>query len=83
MNASCVDGRVSTAVEEVAPACFSACPQPSNQTSACYLHCLFDTMIGNSSSGKRVGGMSPDDIVKPFVDAFAEPEAGGCPSAEW
>ena len=58
------------AVEAVAPACFGGCPQPTNATSACYLHCLFDTMIGNMSTGQRVGGMAAADIVGPFVHAF-------------
>lgn len=33
VNASCVDNNVIAAASAVSPACFSGCPQPTNQTS--------------------------------------------------
>merc|ERR1712096_287321 len=85
VNASCVDSNVANTVEAMAPSCFSGCPQPQNQSSACYLHCLFDTMLGklDPKTHKRVGGMTKEAIVGAFVTSFtsSDPEAGGCPSA--
>lgn len=77
VNASCVDGAVIAAVEKVRPACFTACPQPANMSSACYLHCLFDTMVGNATATPPVPAMPAADIIAPFTAAF---KPDGCPS---
>ena len=79
VNASCVDDSVVKAVKERRPQCWSACPEPSNRTSACYLECLFETLVGNSTKGIRA--MTREEITKPFVDAFKTEQSGGCGAA--
>lgn len=70
------------AVESIRPECFKACSpaDQTNQSSACYLHCFFDTMVGNSSAG--VPKMKGADVLAPFVASFAseDPSKGGCPT---
>lgn len=74
VNASCVGGRVIAAVKRHGAACFARCGADAhNSTSACYIHCLFDTLVG--------GSMSKQQIVYPFEQAFnsADPADSGCP----
>ena len=77
VNQTCVDGRVIAAVRARRPQCWSACPQPNNATTPCYLDCLFTTMLGNKSLG--VPPMTTESIVAPFVEAFSG-DGKGCPS---
>jgi len=74
VNSTCVNDHVVTAVRNKRPDCWTACPQPTNRSSACYLECLFGTMIGKSG-----GAMSKEEIAQPFVTAFQAEEDGGCP----
>ena len=80
VNQTCVDNNVVAAVQKVRPECFAKCPQPTNQSSSCYLHCLFDTMVGNATL--KVKAMPVADIVQPFVNSFltSDPTKGGCAS---
>ena len=48
-NASCVDGRVDSAVEAYNTACFGHCAQPLNRTSDCYLNCYKNALLGDAS----------------------------------
>ena len=77
--------QVIKAVESVRPECFEACPaaERTNQSSACYLHCFFDTMVGNSTAKPPVPKMKGSDVLAPFVASFAsdDPTKGGCPTA--
>lgn len=80
VNQSCVDHNVIQAVAAVRPDCYKRC-DPADQTntsSACYLHCFFDTMVGNSSAG--IPKMNGADVLAPFVASFAsdDPGKGGC-----
>ena len=72
-------------VESVRPECFQACSPAdrTNQSSACYLHCFFDTMVGNSTATPAVPKMKAEDVLAPFVASFAtdDPAKGGCPTA--
>ena len=79
VNASCVDDRVIGAVEAKRPECWKHCPFPQNRTTACYLDCLFQTLIGNATIG--IHPMSRKEIVAPFEKAFLPVEQGGCPEA--
>jgi hypothetical protein len=83
VNASCVNARVVGAVRARRPACWQACPvgQGHNQSSACWLDCFFDTVLGNASSGLRP--MHKTELVAPFLQAFAskDPSNGGCAPA--
>eukprot|EP01052_Picozoa_sp_SAG31_P029752 SAG31_NODE_2985_length_4812_cov_3.398517_3_plen_301_part_00 len=80
VNASCVDGAVISAVKKSRPDCFKHCPQPTNVSSACYLHCLFDTMVGNDTATPPVPAIAAADIVDAFTKSFADEASGGCPS---
>ena len=65
VNASCMYGSIDAAVVEQAPSCFSACPQPKNVTSSCYLKCYTET----------TAAMSDEQLTAPWTASFA----GGCP----
>eukprot|EP00658_Telonema_sp_P-2_P061336 TRINITY_DN50042_c0_g1_i1.p1 TRINITY_DN50042_c0_g1~~TRINITY_DN50042_c0_g1_i1.p1 ORF type:complete len:396 (-),score=75.78 TRINITY_DN50042_c0_g1_i1:425-1612(-) len=77
VNSTCVDDRVIEAVRSERPGCWGGCPQPHNRTTACWLDCLFETMLGNASAG--VPAMDRNQLVSPFLAAFLPPEQGGCP----
>ena len=65
INASCMYRTLEAAVEALAPACFAACPQPSNATSACFLSC-FNTAVTHATMAQ---------LLAPWSAAFA----GACP----
>lgn len=75
VNASCVNDRVVAAVQAERPTCWEQCPQPSNISTECWIHCLFETIVGNKTS--KVPQMNPDKIVGAFEHAFDE--KSGCP----
>jgi len=79
INASCVNDRMTAVVTSARPSCFAACPQPDNITSDCWIQCLFETIIGNTSTTPPVPPMSRDTIVGAFEGSFAPVEQGGCP----
>lgn len=80
VNQTCVDGNVIAAVQANRPNCWKDCPdgQGKNVTSACFLTCLFETLLGNSTSG--IKPMTRDAIIAPFVKSFEskDPSNGGC-----
>lgn len=80
VNQTCVDNNVIKAVASVQPACFKNCSpaDQNNQSSACYLHCFFDSMVGNSSAG--IPKMKAEDVIAPFIASFTsdDPKKGGC-----
>ena len=45
VNATCVNNHITDNVVNHGPKCFNACPQPTNQSSACWIHCLFETLV--------------------------------------
>lgn len=77
VNSTCVDDHVISSVRRRNPGCWQACPHPGNRTTACYLDCLFTTILGNSSRG--VMPMKREQVVDPFVAAFRPEAEGGCP----
>jgi len=79
VNSTCVDDRIVAAVQKRRPECWEVCPQPTNRSSACYLSCLFETMLGNATQGLKP--MTKIELVEPFVTAFRAPvHEGGCPA---
>eukprot|EP00038_Savillea_parva_P002763 m.117545 g.117545 ORF g.117545 m.117545 type:complete len:165 (+) comp10944_c0_seq4:168-662(+) len=79
VNASCVDGKVIATVQAKRPECWAACPEDerTNITSACYLDCVFETILGNSTTG--VPAMAPSELTTAFENAFTQPVSnGGC-----
>eukprot|EP00040_Diaphanoeca_grandis_P040022 m.260964 g.260964 ORF g.260964 m.260964 type:complete len:572 (+) comp40978_c0_seq1:110-1825(+) len=81
VNASCVDGNVVKAVEARRPACWQNCTgvDATNSSSACFLSCLYETLLGNKTTGLKP--MSREEIVAPFLHSFesADVHNGGCP----
>jgi len=72
VNASCVNDRVVDAVQAAGAPCFAACgDDAANQTSSCWIGCLFSTLVGS---------MTKAQIIAPFERAFASdrPDEGGC-----
>ena len=84
VNASCVDGSVVKAVQARCPDCWTSCPdhQGTNFPSACFLGCLFETLLGNATATPKVPAMTREEIMDPFVAAFGPPSKGGCPDAK-
>ena len=64
--------------------CFSACPNPTNQSSVCWADCFFTTTLGKgaSTSTNPTGGMGSNNLVALWTAAFdsEDPAKGGCPS---
>jgi len=76
--ASCHDDVMMGAVAKLGSPCFNACPQPTNQTSVCYISCFFDTLLGNGSGSSTTptGGLSADEISNLWTAPFET-----CPDA--
>ncbi len=55
--------------------------QGTNITSACFLSCLYETLLGNSSAAPPVPPMTREAIMAPFVRSFESKDgaSGGCP----
>lgn len=71
INASCLYNVVDDNIENADESCFSACAQPKNRTSTCYLQCY----------SQAVRTMTHEQLTMPWVKAFAsdDPTQGGCP----
>jgi len=52
------------------------CADAHNVSSTCWIDCFFDTLVGNPK--KNVTAMTKDEIINPFVKAFAsnDPASG-------
>ena len=79
VNSSCVNGRLITTVIAARPKCFASCPQPTNRSSVCWVGCLYETLVGNSSSVPPVPSMQRKTLIDAFEGAFDEESEGGCP----
>ena len=79
VNSSCVNDRLIDTVLTKRPSCFAACPQPHNQSSTCWIQCLFETLVGNQTSSPPVLPMTKATLTNAFEAAFAPESAGGCP----
>eukprot|EP00041_Stephanoeca_diplocostata_P029443 m.868504 g.868504 ORF g.868504 m.868504 type:complete len:568 (-) comp23563_c0_seq4:558-2261(-) len=81
VNSTCADGNVVQNVQAQRPECWANCPgdDGKNITTACFLDCLFETLLGNESIGLKP--MDPADIARPFTDSFTKAVGeGGCPA---
>merc|ERR1719272_1994443 len=67
IQAKCLYGLLDANVANHNPSCFSACPQPGNKTSTCYLECYT----------KATEDMSPDQLSAPWTAGFKT-----CPPAD-
>ena len=86
-NAACQAEHFDSFVEQQGATCFSTCPQPTNQSSACWVKCFFDTVLGPHADktlkkpGNQTGALDIDKMASAWLSAFSsdEPSAGGCP----
>jgi len=82
--AKCLEQRVAQAVASYQPACFEACPQPTNASTACVVRCYMATILGPDGGRRTIDpseGMPISIVTEAWQAAFADPEAGGCPEA--
>jgi hypothetical protein len=84
--ARCLETRVTDAVRKQDPACFSACPQPQNASTACVVNCYMGAILGPTGGTGLLQpgqGVDPQLIVEAWEAAFdsADPAKGGCPDA--
>ena len=62
INHECQSAAYDAFVQLAGKHCFSACPQPLNQSSACWVGCFFQTLLGPDADttlkppGKQAGG---------------------------
>jgi hypothetical protein len=47
---ACHTATFNAEIEGIGVACFSACPGPRNASSACYVNCFYDTVLGTGSA---------------------------------
>ena len=84
INSRCQAAGLDQAVQSRGKACFDACPQPTNSTSACWVDCFFATVLGSghNSSLHPTGGMPHGDVTAAWLRGFRsdDPAQGGCPA---
>lgn len=69
---SCHDDHMFASLRGKGSDCFDGCAQPQNQTSPCFIDCVFQTLLGKDagSSSNPTGGMSGAEITKLWTDPF-------------
>jgi hypothetical protein len=89
ITADCHAQGLDSTVEQAGSACFDACEQPSNTSSACWIQCFFATALGPTSNttfapdgGPPTGAMSVEALSKGWLQGFASDDVsqGGCPA---
>lgn len=86
VNETCMRSTISSTIEEADKSgCFQSCG-PRNETSRCWIGCLFDTMLGpdakHSAKEGDVTGMPLEDIIGGWTKAFLDEVEGGCPKVD-
>lgn len=83
VNETCLKSTIISSVEKHdTDGCFNSCSPTRNVTSACWIGCFFDTLLGpnaKKSTTLPLGGMSVVDVEKSWTDAFLPEAQGGCP----
>lgn len=87
INQKCQARSLDKHVQGAGTECFSACPQPTNQSSACWVECFFATVLGPDADttlkppGKQTGAMDVDELATAWLGGFASSDvaSGGCP----
>ena len=82
VNASCVSDRIVQAVTDHNPQCFAGCSAPPQRSSPCFISCLFDTLVGSGAVSEGSGGMSKQEVLAPFLQAFASADPRCAPASE-
>ena len=90
VSRNCSDGVQEAAVraadaKTAGGGCFTGCPQPANTSSACWIKCYFDTLLGDGAGSRVVGsagGMSLESVRAAWEAPFETEDMakGGCPS---
>lgn len=78
VNSTCVDERMIQSIIQRNQTCFDQCADPTDRNSDCWILCFFNVITGNNST--HTPGISRDDALLPFQNAFKDPSEGGCPS---
>ena len=86
----CLQKGIKHQVLQQGSTCFNRCVQPLNATSACYIDCYYETLLGPQGGSKALpagadeGNVSASTLValwkKPFESD--DPKEGGCPRAQ-
>lgn len=87
INQQCQTRALDQLVASTGKQCFSACSQPTNQSSSCWVDCFFETVLGPDADkklkppGSQAGAMGLDDLAAAWLQGFGsdDPTAGGCP----
>ena len=86
INQRCQARALDAKVESEGKTCFSACPQPTNQSTACWIECFYATVLGPSADkelkppGQQHGAIDIDELTSAWLAGFGDdPAAGGCP----
>eukprot|EP00038_Savillea_parva_P001731 m.106872 g.106872 ORF g.106872 m.106872 type:complete len:286 (+) comp10603_c0_seq2:70-927(+) len=58
INKTCADNVMLNIITTKNPSCFSACPQPTNTSSTCFITCWYDTVIGPQSGSTLISNTS-------------------------
>eukprot|EP00035_Acanthoeca_spectabilis_P002609 m.88609 g.88609 ORF g.88609 m.88609 type:complete len:296 (+) comp11658_c0_seq1:82-969(+) len=82
---TCSDAVQIAAVSSASSGCFDRCPQPTNQSSPCWVDCYFSTLLGPDSAHNislPSAGMPITTIVAAWDAPFnsVDKSKGGCPS---
>ena len=79
---TCLLHRVGDAVVASNRTCFDSCPQPTNQSSVCWVECFMGNVLGPDGSVKLINasaGIPIGTITAAWNGAFAPVANGGCP----
>ena len=87
INAKCQAEHFDGFVQQQGASCFSGCPQPTNQSSACWVNCFFSTVLGPDADhalkkpGNQTGALDIGKMASAWLSGFGsdDPSAGGCP----
>lgn len=91
VSKDCADKSMNAAVVRAGQGtgCFHKCPQPTNTTSACWINCFYDTVLGSKGSSQPINashhatdGLSNSQLLAMWNAPFlrSDQKNGGCPA---
>eukprot|EP00756_Hemistasia_phaeocysticola_P036100 Hpha_TRINITY_DN16620_c1_g1::TRINITY_DN16620_c1_g1_i1::g.179093::m.179093 len=78
VNETCMHESIVDTLRDYSPDCFKGCPQPRNESSACFIGCFFDALLGpqaRNSSDVALSGIPLSKLEAGWTRAFN----GHCP----
>jgi len=76
---TCLENRLIRTVESSHKGCFDECG-PRNTTSACWIGCFFDAVLGEQARNSTVvTGLPLEALIETFESSFVGKHKGGCP----